>query len=216
MPDLKTKLHQARLYLVMGVGKESPAKSFRIAEAALKGGVDILQLRDYSLTDPQLLSAAKKFRVLTRRHRTLFIVNNRPDIARLSDADGVHVGQDDLSIAQARSILGRGKLVGLSTHRLQEAKRAFAEGADYIGVGPVFATPTKAGRPAVTVKYVRQVAALEPKIPFFAIGGIDASNIGQVLQAGASRVAVVRAITRSGDPRRAAEGLKWALGNRPR
>lgn len=209
--NLKARLHQACLYLVMGVGTRAPQKSYRIAEAALKGGVDILQLRDYSLNDSQLLEAARKFRLLTRRYRKLFIVNNRPDIAILSDAEGVHLGQDDLPVSQVRKLVGKGMLIGLSTHALSEAKKALRSGADYIGVGPVYATPTKAGRKAVGLRYVRQVVALKPKIPFFAIGGVDKGHLPEVLEAGAARVAVVRAITEARDPYRAAQGLKEAL-----
>lgn len=205
---MKSSLNRARLYLVMGVNS---AHSYRVAESALRGGVDILQLRDYSLSDSQLLEAARKLRVLTRKHKALFIVNNRPDIARLSGADGVHVGQDDMSVAQARAILGKGKIVGVSTHRFPEAKKALRDGADYIGVGPVYPTPTKAGRKAVGLRYVRQVVALAPRIPFFAIGGIDPGNIADVLSAGATRVAVVRAITEARDPRGAAGRLRKAL-----
>jgi thiamine-phosphate pyrophosphorylase len=209
--ELKARLRQARLYLVMGVGARDPKKSYRIAEAALKGGVDILQLRDYSLNDSQLLAAAHEFRKLTRRFKALFIVNNRPDIALLSDADGVHVGQNDLFVKEARAIVGKGKLIGLSTHHLTEAKKALGFGADYIGVGPIYPTPTKKGRPAVGLRYVRQVAVLKPKIPFFAIGGVHSGNLGEVLGAGASRVAVVRAITESKNPFSATKALKEAL-----
>jgi thiamine-phosphate pyrophosphorylase len=208
--DLKSRLFQARLYLVMGVGKD-PARSCRVAEKALRGGVDILQLRDHSLTDPQLLEAAHRFRALTRKHKALFIVNDRPDIAILSKADGVHVGQDDLPVGQVRKLVGKNMLIGLSTHAFSEAKKALWSGADYIGVGPVHATPTKEGRKAVGLGYVRQVAKLRPRIPFFAIGGIDLGNLREVLGAGASRIAVVRAITEAGDPYAVAKTLKLSV-----
>ncbi len=144
-----SKLERARLYLVAGAGNPKDHKVFKAIEEAVEGGVDILQLRDYSLSDSELLSMAHQFRALTRRYRILFIVNNRPDIARLADADGVHVGQEDLPIKEVRKIIGEGKVVGVSTHRLEEAQRAISDGADYIGVGPVYPTPTKEGRPAV-------------------------------------------------------------------
>jgi thiamine-phosphate pyrophosphorylase len=211
MSTLRRRLSKARLYLVMGVGTKSPQRSYRIAEAALQGGVDILQLRDYSLNDFQFLEAAHKFRVLTRQYKALFIVNNRPDIALLSKADGVHVGQDDLPVAQVRKLVGKDMLIGLSTHALVEAKKALKSGADYIGVGPVYRTPTKAGRKAVGLSYVRQVVALKPKVPFFAIGGVDKGHLPEILGAGTARVAVVRAITEARDPYRAALGLKEAL-----
>jgi thiamine-phosphate pyrophosphorylase len=206
-----SKLERARLYLVTGAGNPEGHKGFQMVEEAVEGGVDILQLRDYSLKDSELLSMAHKFRALTRRYRILFIVNNRADIARLSDADGVHVGQEDLTVAQVRKIIGEGKVVGVSTHSLDQAQKAISDGADYIGVGPVYPTPTKEGRRAVGVEYIRQVAAIHPPIPFFAIGGINAANIDEVLQAGATRLAVVRAITEAKDPKAAAEGLQKAL-----
>jgi len=215
MTNSMEKFKNARLYLVMGAGSFQGRTALEIAEQALRGGSDILQLRDYALKDSDLLSTALNMRELTRRFDALFIVNNRPDIAVLSDSDGVHVGQDDLSVASARIILGEGKIVGVSTHAPDQARKAIAEGADYIGVGPVFATPTKAGRQPVTVEYVRQVAEMNPSIPFFAIGGIDLSNINQVLEKGARRIAVVRAITEASDPQKAAEDLKMSFENHP-
>ena len=213
MNNLKAQLAKARLYLVTGEESANGRTTPEVVEAALKGGVDIVQLREYSLKDSHLLQTAHAVRALTRRFKALFIVNNRPDVALLSEADGVHIGQDDLPMAEAREILGPGKIVGVSTHALDQAKKAISDSADYIGVGPVFATPTKAGRPPVTVEYVRQVVALKPPIPYFAIGGIDLSNIGEVLSAGADRVAVVRAIVGAPDPEKVAKELKKKLDN---
>ena len=209
------QLNASRLYLVMGAGSIQGRSAQETAELALRGGVDVLQLRDYSLKDSELLAAALKLRKLTREFGSLFIVNNRPDVAVLSGADGVHVGQDDLSVAHAREIMGEGKIIGVSTHAPEQARKAFADGADYIGVGPVFATPTKAGRQSVTVEYVRQVAEMKPLIPFFAIGGIDLANVGQVLKNGAQRIAVVRAITEASDPQKAAADLRKSFENHP-
>jgi thiamine-phosphate pyrophosphorylase len=199
----------------MGAGSFQARPAMATADQALRGGVDVLQLRDYALKDSELLAAALELREMTRKFGTLFIVNNRPDIAVLSGADGVHVGQDDLSVADARKILGKGKIVGVSTHAPEQARKAFADGADYIGVGPVFATPTKAGRQPVTVEYVRQVAEMNPPIPFFAIGGIDLSNIHHVIESGAGRIAVVRAIAEASDPQKAAADFKKSLENHP-
>ncbi len=210
-----SKLERARLYLVTGAGSPLGPQGFKMVEEAVEGGVDILQLRDYSSKDSELLSMARQFRALTRRYRILFIVNNRPDIAHLSDADGVHVGQEDLPVAQVRKIIGEGKIVGVSTHSLDQAQKAMSDGADYIGVGPVYPTPTKEGRPAVGVEYVRQGSEIHSPIPFFAIGGITLSNIEEVLRAGARRVAVVRAITESKDPKAAADELQKALDKGP-
>ncbi len=172
-------------------------------------------MRDYSLSDGGLLKAALEIRELTLKHKAVFIVNNRPDIALLSKADGVHVGQDDLPVLEARRVLGPDKIVGVSTHSIDQAKKAIADGADYIGVGPVYATPTKAGRAPVGLDYVRQVSDLKLSIPFFAIGGIDASNLERVLEAGARRVAVVRAIGNAARPQDAAESLLQILEKYP-
>jgi thiamine-phosphate pyrophosphorylase len=206
-------LSESRLYYVTGSlpsGNQGP-----VVEAALKGGVRIVQLRDYSLSDGGLLKAALEIRELTLKHKAVFIVNNRPDIALLSKADGVHVGQDDLPVLEARRVLGPDKIVGVSTHSIDQAKKAIADGADYIGVGPVYATPTKAGRAPVGLDYVRQVSDLKLSIPFFAIGGIDASNLERVLEAGARRVAVVRAIGNAARPQDAAESLLQILEKYP-
>jgi len=215
MKKITDKLAASRLYLVMGAGSFQGRPALETAELALKGGVDILQLRDYNLKDSDLLATAVRLRALTEKFGALFMVNNRPDIARLSGADGVHVGQDDLSVAQARKILGEGKIVGVSTHAPEQARQAIADGTDYIGVGPVFATPTKAGRQPVGLAYVRQVAEMKLPVPFFAIGGIDLSNLNQVLAGGAARVALVRAIAEASDPRKAAVDFKKSLENHP-
>jgi thiamine-phosphate pyrophosphorylase len=194
MKDLNEQLANARLYLVtdqeLSEGRSTP----EVVEAALKGGVDMVQLREYSLTDSELLKMARKIRGLTHQFKVLFIVNNRPDIAVLCEADGVHLGQDDLPVEEARKILGTGKIVGVSTHSLDQAKKAIADGADYMGVGPVHATPTKPGSPAVTLDYVRRVSELNPPVPFFAIGGIKLHNADEVLKTGARRLAVVTGI----------------------
>ncbi len=210
MNELQSRLSKARLYFISGLSPGLPA-----LEAALEGGVQILQLRDYNLADAELLEAAKTLRALTLKTKTLFIVNNRPDIAVLSEADGAHVGQGDMPVAQARKILGPDKILGVSTHALDQAKRALAEGADYIGVGPVYATPTKAGREPVGLDYVRQVASLKSAVPFFAIGGIDAQNLTPVLEAGGRRIAVVRALGEAKRPEAAAQTLLQTLEKYP-
>jgi thiamine-phosphate pyrophosphorylase len=173
-------------------------------EAAVRGGVDLVQVRERALGDRELLAALERARALTARLRVPLVVNDRPDLAVLSGADFVHVGQEDLPVAEARRF---GVGVGLSTHAPREIDAA---DADYIGVGPVFATPTKEGRPAVGLELVRY-AAERARSPWFAIGGIDASNIGDVVGAGARRVAVVRAIGDAEDPERAAAELRAAL-----
>lgn len=215
MIDLRAQLAQARLYLILGAVDAKGNSLLPVAEKALQGGVDILQLRESSLPDSKLLEAAVQFRELTRKYKALFIVNDRPDIARVSEADGVHLGQEDLPVSGARAVLKEGKLVGVSTHAPKQAERAVADGADYIGVGPVFATPTKPGRPAVTVKYVKQIADSKPPIPFFPVGGIDLSNLPEILEAGAWRAAVVRAIAGASDPQETAGRFKKILEKYP-
>jgi thiamine-phosphate pyrophosphorylase len=173
-------------------------------EAAISGGVDIVQVRERELSDGDLLRALEEARAVTRRLGVPLVVNDRPDLAVLCGADYVHVGQDDLPVDAARRF---GLGVGLSTHARREIDAA---AADYIAVGPVFETPTKAGRAAVGVELVGY-AAERARVPWFAVGGIDPSNIAAVVAAGARRIAVVRAIVDSPDPERAARDLRAAL-----
>jgi thiamine-phosphate pyrophosphorylase len=189
-----------RLYLITAVRPD--LREF--LEAAVRGGVDIVQVREKDLADRDLLAALEEAREVTGGLRVPLVVNDRPDLAVLCGADFVHVGQEDLPVAEARRF---GVGVGLSTHALREIDAA---DADYIGVGPVFATPTKEGRPPVGLELVRY-AAERARSPWFAIGGIDASTIGDVVAAGARRIAVVRAIGDTDDPERAAAELRALL-----
>ena len=193
-------LADSRLYLVTPV---RPGFGEFLA-AAIRGGVDVVQVRDRSLADGRLLDALGEARVVTAAHGIPLGVNDRPDLAVLAGADFVHVGQDDIPVEAARAF---GLPVGLSTHAPAEIDAARA---DYIAVGPVHATPTKEGRPAVGLELVRYAAA-NATLPWFAIGGIDASNVADVVAAGATRVAVVRAIVEADDPERAARELRAAL-----
>ena len=222
--DLETELLQARtdgasrrqrlaachLYLIVGPGAEQLA----VVEAALKAGVRLVQYRakegTAGLTDRQRLAEARALRQLCAHHGALFLVNDRLDLALAVGADGVHLGQDDLPTAEARRLLGPDRLIGRSTHALEQLRQALAEGSDYVGVGPVQATPTKPGRTPVGLAYVQQAAEHCP-IPFFAIGGIEAANLAAVRAAGATRVAVVRAITAAADPAAATRELLAAL-----
>jgi len=192
----------ARLYLVTGVRPDLVA----FLEASIRGGVDIVQIRERSLTDRDLLAALEGVRDVTRRLGVPLVVNDRADLALLCEADYVHVGQDDLRVAAAR---GLGLRVGLSTPTSAEIDAA---DGDYIGVGPVHATPTKEGRPAVGLALVRY-AAQYARQPWFAIGGIDETNVKDVAAAGATRVSVLRAIGDAPDPERAAATLRAALGS---
>jgi thiamine-phosphate pyrophosphorylase len=174
-------------------------------EAAVRGGVELVQLRERSLPDGRLLDALAEAREVTRRLAVPLVVNDRPDLAVLVGADAVHVGQDDLPVAAA----ARFDLpVGVSTHR--PAELAAAGAAAYAGVGPVFATPTKEGRAPAGLAYVRHAAA-HARVPWFAIGGIDRATVEEVVAAGAHRIAVVRALVEAPDPEAAARELRSAL-----
>ena len=202
MTDRRERLARARLYLVCDRRPE------RFLRAALAGGVDVLQLRDKDASDDEVLAAAPAFRRAADDAGALFVINDRPDLARAADADGVHVGQDDGPVAAARAIVGADRIVGRSTHSPDQI--AAAGDADYIAVGPVHATPTKPGRRAVGLDLVRHAAAHAPD-PWFAIGGIDPRNVSEVVAAGARRIVVVRAITEAKDPEAAARALRRAL-----
>jgi thiamine-phosphate pyrophosphorylase len=181
-----------------------------LLRAAIAGGVDVVQLRDKHLPEGELTAVAHAAKALCEALGALLIVNDHPLAALRAGADGVHVGQDDMPLEEVRELVGEDLLIGLSTHAPAEIDAATASGADYLGVGPVHATPTKPGRPAVGLELVRYAAAHAQR-PFFAIGGIDATNIATVIEAGARRVAVVRAIADAEDPERAARTLARAL-----
>lgn len=174
-----------------------------LAEAAIRGGADVLQLRDKKASDADFLAMARLLSPLTRRLGVPLVINDRLRLAKECGADGVHLGQEDGSLAEARRILGDNVLIGRSTHSPEQALSAEREGFDYVGVGPVYATPTKPGRTPVGLELVR-FAADHLKIPFVAIGGIDEGNIQTVLDAGARCVALVRALLGSNDPETAA------------
>lgn len=181
---------------------------------ALAAGVRIVQVREKSMPDGKLVEQARRLRRWAEEAGALLIVNDRPDIAVLVDADGVHVGQHELSVREARRVLGPNRLVGVSTHTLEQARRAVLDGADYIGVGPVYSSKTKDFEQIAGLELVREVAA-EIKLPWFAIGGIDVNNIAVVLDSGATRVAVSSAICSAEHPGQAAGQLLAALRARP-
>lgn len=215
MDDRRARLRDARLYLVCD-RRPGDRPLAHVLEAALRGGVDVFQLRDKSAGDDEILAAAAEARALCAAHGALFLVNDRPDLAVAAGADGVHVGQDDVPVDAARAVVGRERLVGLSTHGAGQADAAAALDVDYVAVGPVHATPTKLGRPAIGLDPVRHAAATVAR-PWFAIGGIDERTVGAVVAAGATRVVVVRAVAEAADPERAARALRAALdAGRPR
>jgi thiamine-phosphate pyrophosphorylase len=204
----RERLRQARLYFVTDV---RPGLDELLA-AALAGGVDMVQLRDKQASDEELIRAAAVFRRACDEHDALFWLNDRPDLVTECGADGVHVGQGDLSPAAARRLAGRGTLIGLSTHSAAQLDTALLAGeADQLSVGPVWETPTKGGRPATGLDYVRYAAIAAGDRPWFAIGGIDLDNVREVTEAGATRIVVVRAIRDAPDPYEAAAALREAL-----
>ncbi|WP_409341135.1 thiamine phosphate synthase [Paenibacillus sp. MBLB4367] len=200
------------LYLVMGLEGYEGRDAIAIAREALDGGVTMLQLREKKAPLKQVLELGGIIRDLCRDKGVPFIVNDRVDVALLLDADGVHVGQDDIPYALARSLLGPDKIIGVSTGLWEEALEAHKDGADYVGIGAVYATGTKsdAGEPIGTALIAK--TARELGIPIVGIGGIDASNAAAVVEAGADGVAVVSAITRQQSPKEAARKLLQAIG----
>ncbi len=199
-----------RLYVIVDRAAAGTRPLAEIADAAIRGGADVLQLRDKTASAATLLAEATTLLRLTRAAGIPLIVNDHADIARAAGADGVHLGQDDLSVADARRLLGPERLIGQSTHSLEQARAAEAEGSDYIGVGPIFPTPTKPDYPHVGLGLIRQVMR-QVNIPAVCIGGIDADNLAQVLKAGAERIAVVRAVCAASDPQAATRRLKDVL-----
>jgi len=217
---IRERLKHARLYLCTDARRERGDLA-EFAEAALAGGVDIIQLRDKGSPGEQRfgplearaeLAALAVLAAACRRHNALLAVNDRADLAVAAGADVLHLGQDDLPVPLARRIVGDRMLIGRSTHDVDQARDAAAEqGVDYFCTGPCWPTPTKPGRDAPGLELVRSTAAMSAQRPWFAIGGIDAQRVDEVLAAGASRIVVVRAITAAADPQRAAAELAGAL-----
>jgi thiamine-phosphate pyrophosphorylase len=203
----RERLAASRLYLCTAIGPDLG----EFADAVLEAGVDLIQLRDKQAEAGPLLAAAAPLRAAADRHGALFAVNDRADVALAAGADVLHLGQDDLPMPWARRIVGHDVLLGRSTHDPAQAARAAAEPWDYLVAGPVWATATKPGRPATGTALLRAVADLDPPQPWFAIGGIDATNLDQVTAAGATRVVVVRAITTAPDPAAATRTLRNRL-----
>lgn len=178
-----------------------------LVEAACRGGADAVQLRAKNLSARDLFRLAKDLQAVCDRHGALFLLNDRVDVAAAADVDGVHVGQEDLPLREVRRIVGHRKLIGVSCHSSAQAMIAAGDGADYVSCGPLFATPTKPGRPATGMGLIAEYRKVV-RIPFVAIGGLDESNVESVVRAGADRVAVVRAVCGAADPEAAARRLK--------
>lgn len=208
-PLRRERLRTARLYFVCEAvppGRDLEA----LLHAALNGGADIVQLRDKQLPRDEIERAARTFRRLCDTYSALFIVNDDPWLAKTCDADGVHLGQDDMPVEEAREILGSEMIIGLSTHSKEQLAASGGVPVDHISVGPIWETPTKQGRPGVGLGLIEHAAEHAPH-PFFAIGGIDPGNAAEVVAAGAERLCVVRAIRDADDPAAVAEALRGAL-----
>jgi thiamine-phosphate pyrophosphorylase len=205
----RQRLAEARLQVLVTGARCAAGLEWTVREA-MAGGAQIIQLREKNLTDRELLERARQVRRWTRQDGALFIMNDRPDLGRLAEADGVHVGQEELPVLEARRIVGPDALIGVSTHNLQQVRQAVLDGVSYIGVGPTFASATKTFDHYPGLDFVRQ-ACEETTLPVFVIGGINVANIAAAVQAGARRVAVSDAVCQSEDPRAAAAALLRAL-----
>jgi len=206
--DRRARLAEARLYLCTPDRPDLAA----FLDAALSGGVDVVQLREKGIEARRELELLEVVRDVAERHGALWSVNDRADVALASGADVLHLGQGDLPVPHARRVLGPDVVIGRSSHDpAQVSAAAVEEGVDYFCVGPTWATPTKPGRPAAGLELLRHAASLGTDRPWFAIGGIDHDNLDAVLEAGATRVVVVRAITEAADPAAAAAALRARL-----
>jgi len=202
-------LVDARLYVLVD-GRATLDEFTELLKMLVAAGVDVIQLRDKSLADAALIERGHRARELTRGSQTLFIMNDRADLALACEADGVHVGQDELPVPHARSMLGQGSLVGVSTHNLEQACQAARQAVDYIGVGPVFRSGTKDFANFPGLELLREVRG-HTQLPAFAIGGIDLGNVSRVLETGFRRIAVSGAVCRASDPAAAVARLRIAL-----
>ncbi len=207
--DRRERLSSARLYVVTGA-REAQGDLAEFVDEILAAGVDIVQLREKDAEAADLLRWGETFKASAARHGAMFVLNDRPDVAAVLEADGVHVGQNDLPVEASRRFVGRQAVIGLSTHDPQQLETASPD-ADYVCVGPVYETPTKEGRAATGLDYVRYAAQRETR-PWFAIGGINEETLPEVVEAGAKRIVVVRAVTEANDP---AESVRRLLKGLP-
>jgi len=207
----QARLADARLYLCVD-GRRERGDLEEFLDAVLSGGVDIVQLREKGLEAREELALTEVFAAAAAHHGALFAINDRADIAHVVRPDILHLGQDDLPVADARAIVGDEILIGRSTHSPAQADAAATElGVDYFCAGPTWPTPTKPGRPAPGLPLLEHIAATGTTRPWFAIGGIDAATLDDVIAAGARRAVVVRALTEAGDPHAAAVALASRL-----
>jgi len=193
----KDYLHRMRLYVLIS-GKIAASSVNETAGLVIDGGADAIQLREKTISDNEFISLAGEIRDITTKNGTLLIINDRVRVAKEVNADGVHLGQHDMSITEAREIIGSEKIIGVSTHNIIQARQAQKDGADCIAIGPVYPTTTKDYEPSIGLEVIQEISR-EISIPFLAIGAITLENLDEVLKAGASRVAVCSAIIGSDD-----------------
>ena len=207
-------LSRSRLYGILDLGYVEIRDCGKMAEAMIAGGVDLIQLRAKELASAQIAEIAADLHRLTAERGVPLIINDHPEVARVISAEGVHLGQDDMPIAEAREVAGADCMVGKSTHSVDQAIRAFYEGADYIGFGPIFATPTKPDYPPVGLDEIQKVHDAV-RIPIFCIGGIKLDNLPRVLAAGARRVVIVSGLLQAPDAAEYARSAKKTLCAHP-
>ena len=203
-------LSRSRLYGILDLGYVETPDCIEMAQSMIQGGVDLIQLRAKELVSAEIAQLAAELHTLTAGRGVPLIINDHPEVARVVAAEGVHVGQDDMPIAEAREIAGANCLVGKSTHSVDQAIRAFSEGADYIGFGPIFATPTKPDYPPVGLEEIQKVHDAV-RIPIFCIGGIKLDNLAEVIEAGARRVVIVSGLLQARNPAEYARAVKARL-----
>ena len=207
----KHDLSKATLYGILDLGYVTPEAAPYTAALLVKSGVDVLQLRAKQRTPTEVENLGKQLLKFAQEAGVPFIINDFPQVAGSIGADGVHVGQDDMPIADVRRILGHNKIVGKSTHSVEQARAAQAEGADYIGFGPLFATPTKPGRPAIGTEDIAAAHEVVTEIPIFCIGGVKLENLPGLLEAGAKRVVIVSGILQAENPQAYIRAVKEGL-----
>jgi thiamine-phosphate pyrophosphorylase len=207
-------LQGARLYGILDLGYVSEDDALTVARKMLEGGVQLLQLRAKGKSPQEIRSLAGELAPLCRVHQVPFILNDHPELVAETGADGAHVGQDDLSVAEARALAGKQAIIGKSTHSREQALAAQREGPDYIGFGPLFATPTKPDYPPIGLNEITQVQRLV-SLPVFCIGGIKRENLSGVLAAGAQRVVIVSGILQASDPRAYCQACRALLASAP-
>ena len=206
-------LSRSRLYAILDLGYAEPHRAKDVAQELVASGVDLLQLRAKNYLAGEIEKLGRELREITQRHGVPLIINDHAEIARDLGAEGLHLGQDDMSIAHARQIVGAGCAIGKSTHSIGQAIRAFYEGADYIGFGPVFATPTKPDYPPIGLTEIEKVHEAV-RIPIFCIGGIKLDNLPEVIEAGARRVVIVSALLQAPDLPAYARAVKDLLNRK--